>query len=67
MNQSFGTFTHGLPNPVQVTDLQELDIFHNDNDPKNKLTTQIFSSERYKRMHVRSYENNIEWTNSGKY
>ena len=52
MNQSFGTFTHGLPNPVQVTDLQELDIFHKDNDPKNKLTTQIFSSERYKKMYV---------------
>ena len=52
MNMAFGTFTNGLPNPVQNTDLQELDIFHNSNDPKNKLTTQVFSSDRYKRMYV---------------
>lgn len=52
MNQSLGVFTEGLPNPVQLLDLQELDIFHKDNDSDNKLTTQIFSSERYKRMYV---------------
>tara|TARA_B100000214_G_scaffold189826_1_gene137076 strand:- start:5101 stop:6990 length:1890 start_codon:yes stop_codon:yes gene_type:complete len=52
MNMAFGTFTNGLPTPVTITDLQELDIFHNDNDPKNKLTTQIFSNDRYKKMYI---------------
>ena len=52
MNQSFGVFTAGLPNPVQLSDLQELEIFHKINDPINKLTTQIFSSDRYKKMYV---------------
>jgi len=49
---AFGTFTNGLPNPVQTSDLQELDIFHNSTDASNRLTTQIFSSDRYKRMYV---------------
>jgi hypothetical protein len=52
MNQAFGTFTNGLPNPVLTSDLQELDIFHNSTDASNKLTTQVFSSDRYKRMYV---------------
>ncbi|MBT7727233.1 MAG: T9SS type A sorting domain-containing protein [Flavobacteriales bacterium] len=52
MNMAFGTFTNGLPNPVTNTDLQELDIFHNSNDASNKLTSQIFSSDRYKRMYI---------------
>ena len=52
MNMAFGSFTNGLPNPVTVNDLQELDIFHNDNDPLNKLTMQMFSNDRYKRMYV---------------
>ena len=52
MNMSFGTFTNGLPSPVQVSDLQELDIFHNSTDASNKLTTQVFSSDRYKRMYI---------------
>ena len=52
MNMAFGTFTNGLPNPVTNTDLQELDIFHNSNDASNKLTSQIFSSYRYKRMYI---------------
>ncbi|MBT3621885.1 MAG: hypothetical protein HN535_03960, partial [Flavobacteriales bacterium] len=52
MNMAFGSFTNGLPNPVTNTDLQELDIFLNSNDSSNKLTTQIFSSDRYKRMYV---------------
>ena len=52
MNMAFGTFTNGLPSPVQVSDLQELDIFHNSTDASNKLTTQMFSSDRYKRMYV---------------
>jgi len=52
MNMAFGTFTNGLPNPVQTSDLQELDIFHNSTDASNKLTTQVFSSDRYKKMYV---------------
>jgi len=52
MNMAFGTFTNGLPSPVTNADLQELDIFHNINDASNKLTTQMFSSDRYKRMYV---------------
>ena len=49
---AFGTFTNGLPNPVTNADLQELDVFHNSNDASNKLTSQIFSSDRYKRMYI---------------
>jgi len=52
MNMAFGTFTNGLPTPVLIADLQELDIFHNSTDASNKLTTQVFSSDRYKRMYV---------------
>ena len=52
MNMAFGTFTNGLPNPVTIADLQELDIFHESSNSQNKLTTQIFSSDRYKRMYV---------------
>ena len=52
MNMAFGTFTNGLPTPVTYADLQELDIFHNSNDTSNMLTTQVFSSDRYKRMYV---------------
>ncbi len=52
MNMAFGTFTSGLPSPVQLSDLQELDIFHNSNDASNMLTTQVFSSDRYKKMYV---------------
>jgi len=52
MNMAFGTFTNGLPGPVLPSDLQELDIFHNINDASNMLTTQVFSSDRYKKMYV---------------
>jgi len=52
MNMAFGTFTNGLPNPVTNANLQELDIFHESTNSQNKLTTQVFSSDRYKRMYV---------------
>ncbi len=52
MNMSFGSFTNGLSSPVSVSDLQDLDIFHKFNDPKNKLTSQIFANERYRKMYV---------------
>ena len=52
MNMAFGTFTNGLPNPVSNVDLQELDIFHNSSDSKNKLTSHILNLDRYKRMYI---------------
>ena len=52
MNMAFGTFTNGLPTPIQNSDLQELDIFHSSTNNQNKLTTQLFSNDRYKRMYV---------------
>ena len=52
MNQAFGTFTNGLPAPVTNQSLQQLDIFHGSTNNQNNLTTQIFSSDQYKRMYV---------------
>ncbi len=52
MNMAFGTFTNGLPTPIQNSDLQELDIFHSSTNNQNKLTTQLFSNDRYKRIYV---------------
>jgi hypothetical protein len=52
MNMAFGTFTNGLPTPIQNSDLQELDIFHSSVNNQNKLITQLFSNDRYKRMYV---------------
>ena len=48
MNMAFGTFTNGLPTPIQNSDLQELDIFHSSTNNQNKLTTQLFSNDRYR-------------------
>ncbi len=67
MNMAFGTFTNGLPTPIQNSDLQELDIFHNSTNNQNRLTSQIFSSDRYKRMyvaHMRTILNEQFTTNS---
>jgi len=52
LNGSYGVFKNGLPAPVTVQDLQELDVFHESNEPQNKMTTQMFSSAQYKRMYV---------------
>ena len=52
MNMAFGTFKNGLPTPVQNSDLQELDVFHESTNSQNKLVTQVFSSDRYKRMYI---------------
>ena len=52
LNGSFGTFKNGLPQPVTTQDLQELDIFHGSANNQNKMTTQMFSSDQYKRMYV---------------
>ncbi len=52
MNMAFGCFTNGLPGPVQNSDLQDLDIFHEISNNQNRLLAQIFSSDRYKRMYV---------------
>jgi hypothetical protein len=52
MNMAFGTFTNGLPSPVQTSDLQELDIFHGSTNAQNRMTVQMFSDDRYKRMYI---------------
>jgi len=52
MNMAFGTFTNGLPPPVSVNDLQEIDVFHNSTDASNILTTKMFSNDRYKKMYL---------------
>ena len=60
MNMAFGSFTNGLPQPVQNSDLQELDIFHKSSDTQNKLTSQIFSNDMYRRMYVAHMKTIIE-------
>jgi hypothetical protein len=52
MNQAFGTFTNGLPTPVTNQSLQELDVFYGSTNNQNSLTSQIFSSDQYKRMYI---------------
>jgi hypothetical protein len=52
MNQAFGTFTNGLPNPVTNQSLQELDVFYGSTNNQNNLTSKIFSSDQYKRMYI---------------
>ncbi len=52
LNQSFGTFTSGFPNPVNITMLQELDVFHESTNQENKMCNKIFSNDRYKRMYI---------------
>ena len=52
MNQSFGTFTNGLPTPVNNQDLQQLDIFHGASNNLNIMNMKMFSVDQYKRMYV---------------
>ncbi len=52
LNSSFGTFRVSLSNPASTQDLQELDIFHGSTNNQNKMCTQIFSSDQYRRMYV---------------
>ena len=52
MNQAFGTFTNGLPTPVTNQSLQQLDVFYGSANNQNSLTSQIFSSDQYKRMYI---------------
>jgi len=52
MNQAFGTFTNGLPTPVTNQSLQELDVFYGSTNNQNNLTSQIFTSDQYKRMYI---------------
>ena len=52
MNQSFGTFTNGLPTPVSNQDLQQLDIFHGASNNLNIMNMKMFSVDQYKRMYV---------------
>ena len=52
LNGSFGTFKNGLTQPVTTQDLQELDVFHEDSNNQNKMTTKMFSSDQYKRVYI---------------
>ena len=52
LNGSFGTFKNGLTTPVTTQDLQELDIFHGSTNNQNKMCSQMFSSDQYRRMYV---------------
>jgi hypothetical protein len=52
LNGSFGTFTNGLPPPITNQILQELDIFYGSTNNQNKMTTKMFSDNRYKKMYV---------------
>ena len=52
LNGSFGTFKNGLTTPITTQDLQELDIFHGSTNNQNKMCSQMFSSDQYKRMYV---------------
>ncbi len=52
LNSSFGTFRVSLSNPASTQDLQELDIFHGSTNNQNKMCTQMFSSDQYRRMYV---------------
>ncbi|MBT7481882.1 MAG: T9SS type A sorting domain-containing protein [Flavobacteriales bacterium] len=52
MNMTFGTFTNGFQPPVTPTTLQQLDVFHGSTNAQNRMTTQMFSDDRYKRMYI---------------
>ncbi|MDG1284279.1 MAG: CotH kinase family protein, partial [Flavobacteriales bacterium] len=52
MKQAFGTFTNGLPAPVQNSDLIELDVFHEISNTQNNLTSKIFTIDRYRKMYI---------------
>ena len=52
MKQAFGTFTNGLPAPVQNSDLIELDVFHEISNTQNNLTSKIFTVDRYRKMYI---------------
>ena len=52
LNGSFGTFTNGLPTPVTVQSLQNLDVFHGLSNTQNRMTNKIFSDDMYKRMYI---------------
>ena len=51
MSMSFGSYG-SLSTPFNIVDLQQLDIFHRSDDMSNKLTSTIFSNDRFKKMYV---------------
>tara|TARA_B100000902_G_scaffold221471_1_gene210382 strand:+ start:1958 stop:4150 length:2193 start_codon:yes stop_codon:yes gene_type:complete len=51
LNSSFGTFRMSLTNPISNQDLQELSVFH-DNNNNNNMCNKIVSSNQYKRMYI---------------
>ena len=52
MNMTFGTFTNGFNPPVTPTTLQQLDVFHGSTNAQNRMTLQMFSDDRYRRMYI---------------
>ena len=66
LNTAFGTFRLSLTNPATTQDLQELDVFHGSTNNNNKMCTQMFSSDQYKRMYVAHMRTilNEQFTNS---
>jgi len=52
MNMTFGTFTNGFNPPPMPADLQQLDVFHGSTNAQNRMTVQMFSDDRYKRMYI---------------
>ena len=51
MSMSFGSYG-SLSTPFNIVDLQQLDVFHRSDDMSNKLTSTIFSNDRFKKMYV---------------
>ena len=52
LNMSFGAYVDGLSIPVNNSDLQQLDIFHDISNPLNYLNNKIYSNDRFKKMYV---------------
>ena len=52
LNMSFGAYVDGLSMPVNNSDLQQLDIFHDISNPLNYLNNKIYSNDRFKKMYV---------------
>ena len=49
LNMSFGAYVDGLSMPVNNSDLQQLDIFHDISNPLNYLNNKIYSNDRFKK------------------
>ncbi len=52
LNQVFGTYTQELPKPVTLTSLQQLDPFHNSNNPKYSIVYRLLRNPAYMKIYV---------------